>query len=71
MEVSGIRVERNSPFCCAYHLIRKCCVFRMDITIVIFNVWQLPTVLRRKAHVAVQGRKRDTLQVCKDSSAEC
>ena len=58
-------------FCHAYHFIRKCCVFHMYITIAVGNGRQLPTLLRRRVHIAAQGRKRETFQVSKESSAVC
>jgi hypothetical protein len=52
-----------NTFCYAYHFICKCCVCHMYITIVLFAVFngrQFPTMLRRRVHVAAQGRERET-----------
>ena len=70
-QVSCICVERNTPFCYVYHFIY--CVFHVYIIIAfaVCNGLQLPTVLRRRVHVAAQRRERRTCQVSKESNAVC
>jgi len=71
VKVSCIYVERNTAFRYAYYFICTCCVFHINLTIAVGNGCHLSKVLRPWLHSGAQARRRETLQVSKDSRAVC
>jgi len=71
VKVSCIFVERNKTFCYAYHFIPKCFVFHMYVTIAVGNGGSVQKLLRPRVHGVAQRRKRNPLQVPKESSVVC
>ena len=70
VKVSCIFVERNATFRYVYHFIRKC-VFHMYVTVAVGNGRSLPNLLRHRVHGVAEGRKWNTFQVSKESTAVC